>query len=148
MDSTSEGLSGNEVFIEQRIIFKLDLPNRKIISVKSKPSKLLHEVLKPILHRYNYHLDMVETYSDVNGVIDVSSKVTIVDGMRLQIISKNMPHKSVASTYVRAEKLVTSINNPQFNSLNEITNKIFKDVLLDNAEATNSSNNHEVLYLF
>lgn len=50
---------GKEVLIEQRVVFKLDLPNKKIISVKSKPCKLLSEVLKPILQKYNYHLESV-----------------------------------------------------------------------------------------
>lgn len=57
MPSTS--VAGKEVLIEQRVVFKLDLPNKKIISVKSKPCKLLSEVLKPILQKYNYHLDSV-----------------------------------------------------------------------------------------
>lgn len=57
MPSTS--VAGNEVLIEQRVVFKLDLPNKKIISVKSKPCKIMSEVLKPILHKYNYQLEMV-----------------------------------------------------------------------------------------
>lgn len=59
LDAPSTTISGKEVFIEQRVIFKLDLPNRKIISVKSKPSKALGEVLRPILHKYNYDLELV-----------------------------------------------------------------------------------------
>lgn len=49
--------------IEQRVIFKLDLPNRKVISVKSKSCKALGEVLRPILHKYNYRLDLVQVIS-------------------------------------------------------------------------------------
>lgn len=52
MSSTS--IAGKEILIEKRVLFKLDLPNKKIISVKSKPTKMLSEVLKPILHKYNY----------------------------------------------------------------------------------------------
>lgn len=57
MPSTT--LAGKEVLIEQRVVFKLDLPNKKIISVKSKPCKLLSEVLRPILQKYNYQLECV-----------------------------------------------------------------------------------------
>lgn len=59
LDAESISIAGKEVTIEQRIVFKLDLPNRKVISVKSKTSKQLEEVLRPILSRYNYRLDLV-----------------------------------------------------------------------------------------
>lgn len=59
LEAESPVLGGKEVFIEQRVIFKLDLPNRKIISVKSKPSKALGEVLRPILQKYSYDLELV-----------------------------------------------------------------------------------------
>lgn len=53
-------LAGKEVLIEKRISFKLDLPNKKVISVKSKPSKTLSDVLKPILYKYNYDSNLVK----------------------------------------------------------------------------------------
>lgn len=59
LNITSTEVAGKEVLIEQRVVFKLDLPNKKIISVKSKPCKMMSEVLKPILQKYNYQLDMV-----------------------------------------------------------------------------------------
>lgn len=153
LDDTSNGLSGNEVFIEQRVIFKLDLPNRKVISVKSKPSKLVCEVLRPILHKYSYRLDMVEAFSkESSDPIDTALQVTSVDGMRLQIVCKeeiddlNDANANVAAsqknfiapvTYVRANKLVSSISNPQLNTLalDEITNKVFNEVLQGKGEA-------------
>lgn len=59
LNVTSTSVAGKEVLIEQRVVFKLDLPNKKIISVKSKPCKLLSEVLRPILQKYNYQLELV-----------------------------------------------------------------------------------------
>lgn len=59
LNVASTSVAGKEVLIEQRVVFKLDLPNKKIISVKSKPSKLLSEVLRPILQKYNYQLESV-----------------------------------------------------------------------------------------
>jgi regulator of G-protein signaling len=168
----SKELAGNEVFIEQRVVFKLDLPNRKVISVKSKPCKKLCEVLRPILHKYNYRLDMVHAYSkETNDLIDTSLQVTDVDGMRLLILFKddcaasnnnnngsnvteidmgqkhalhsfNMRNAPV--TFVRANKLVSSISNPQLNTLDEITNKVFNEVLqcksTDESELGNGTN--------
>lgn len=60
LDESSINLAGKEVSVEERIVFKLDLPNNKVISVKSKPSKTLAEVLRPILLKYNYSLDLVQ----------------------------------------------------------------------------------------
>lgn len=63
LDLSSSELAGKEIFIEQRVVFKLDLPNKKIISVKSKPCKVLGDVLRPILHKYNYRLESVSVSS-------------------------------------------------------------------------------------
>lgn len=57
---SSRILAGKVVIVEQRVVFKLDLPNKKVISVKSKVTKTLGEVLRPILHKYNYKLDIVQ----------------------------------------------------------------------------------------
>lgn len=70
--------------IEQRVVFKLDLPNRKIIAVKSKYTKILMSVLKPILNKYNYSLDQVKVTIN-NEIVDLSLPVTAVDGKRLNI---------------------------------------------------------------
>lgn len=59
LNMPSTTVAGKEVLIEQRVVFKLDLPNKKIISVKSKPCKMMSEVLRPILQKYNYQLEMV-----------------------------------------------------------------------------------------
>jgi len=45
--------------VEKRVVFRLDLPNRKTVGVKAKPGKSLGEVLRPILHKYGYKLELV-----------------------------------------------------------------------------------------
>lgn len=70
MPSTT--LAGKEVLIEQRVVFKLDLPNKKIISVKSKPCKLLSEVLRPILQKYNYQLECVTVSFVMQCIVQVN----------------------------------------------------------------------------
>lgn len=120
--------------------------------MKSKPCKLLCEVLRPILHKYNYRLEMVQVFTkENNNSIDTNLQVTSVDGMRLQILCKeDNPTNSLTDmqiisqksglqnfnlnrnapvTFVRANKLVSSISNPQLNTLDEITNKVFNEVL-------------------
>jgi regulator of G-protein signaling len=144
------------VLIEQRVIFKLDLPNKKVISVKSKICKTLSEVLRPILHKYNYRLDLVQVFGrDTPDPIDMSLPVTAVDGQRLQIVCKEENPDLVGEltvintskqkqspqnfklghvTFVRANKLTTSASNPQLNTLDEITNKVFNELLQGKSE--------------
>lgn len=138
------------------MIFKLDLPNKKVISVKSKTCKVLSEVLRPILHKYNYRLDLVQVYGKESpDPMDMSLPVTAVDGQRLQIVCRdenpelvgevtaintlgnakqkqspqNFKLGNVPVTFVRANKLTTSASNPQLNTLDEITNKVFNELL-------------------
>jgi regulator of G-protein signaling len=58
-DEDASVLGAQEVRVEDRVVFRLDLPNRKTIAVKSKQGKTLAQVLRPILHRYGYRLEMV-----------------------------------------------------------------------------------------
>lgn len=142
--------------IEQRVIFKLDLPNKKVISVKSKTCKVLSEVLRPILHKYSYRLDLVQVFGrESPDPIDMTLPVTAVDGQRLQIVCKdeslelvgevtaistkkspqNFRLGNVPVTFVRANKLTSSASNPQLNTLDEITNKVFNELLQGKVEA-------------
>lgn len=59
LDDDSSSLANHQVRLEQRVMFRLDLPNRKTVSVKAKASKTLVQVLRPVLHKYNYPIDMV-----------------------------------------------------------------------------------------
>lgn len=52
-------LSGHEVRIEKRVLFRLDLPGRKTVCVKAKPGKVAMDVLKPILLKYGYKMDLM-----------------------------------------------------------------------------------------
>lgn len=59
MEESSSVLSGKEVKIEWRVEFILDLPNRKSLVIKSKPTHSLAAVLTPILINHGYSLQMV-----------------------------------------------------------------------------------------
>lgn len=81
---SSGKLAGCEVTVEQRVVFKLDLPNRKIISVKSKYTKIIVDVLRPILHKYKFNLEDV-VVTRVGYPVDVHLPVTTIDNARLNV---------------------------------------------------------------
>lgn len=59
LEENATVLAGKEVKIEWRIEFRLDLPNRKSLTIKSKPSHTLGAVLGPVLRKHGYNLQMV-----------------------------------------------------------------------------------------
>ncbi|XP_012157776.1 regulator of G-protein signaling loco isoform X4 [Ceratitis capitata] len=100
LQSHSQMLVGKDVQIEQRVAFKMDLPDRKVISVKSKPKKQLHEVVRPILHKYNYDIDAVQVVlRETQEPVDLSLAVTYADGQRLQAIWLKPPTLLHTSVY-------------------------------------------------
>lgn len=103
LNKDSIDLAGCEVVMEHRIVFKLDLPNRKIISVKSKATKILTDVLRPILYRYGYQLELVRVLESAKHEypMNVHVPVTAVDGFRLciQMLSSGMCTESLYSSY-------------------------------------------------
>lgn len=120
IESMSTKIAGKQVNIEQRVTFKLDLPNKKIISVKSKPEKVLEEVLRPILHKYHYSLDDVlvhlrdSTPSSGTTKSLIKLMVTDIDGKRLTILDR------------RAE--------PALSTLHEITSRVFNEIMPEHQE--------------
>ncbi|KAK9891093.1 hypothetical protein WA026_013414 [Henosepilachna vigintioctopunctata] len=121
-------LAGCEVRIQQRVVFKLDLPNRKTVSVKSKATKMIVDVLKPILHKYDFTVDQVVVVNPRDGAVevDIRKPITTIDGLKLlvQLIDKRkneLPEPRLTNT-VKANKLV------------EITNQVFEGILQEKAE--------------
>lgn len=84
-------LAHQQIKVEQRVLFKLDLPNKKVISVKSKANKVLSDVLKPILNKYNYKMEEVQGFIKEQGQkpLDATLPVTAVEDKRLLILYKN-----------------------------------------------------------
>lgn len=108
--------------IEQKVVFKLDLPNRKIISVRSKYSKIIVDVIRSILHKYNYNLDQVSVTNN-NVPVNLQLEVTAIDGARLniQLVDNGMS---------------SSVSKPKSVKLEEITNQVFEGILQEKSEAT------------
>ncbi|GLV40551.1 locomotion defects [Carabus blaptoides fortunei] len=129
LNEMSSTLAGCEVVIEQRVVFKLDLPNRKVISVKSKSTKILLDVLRPILHKYGYGLDSVQVTMNTSEPVDVTLPVTSVDGRRLHVHLLDDSKNSMSAPNSQKQKTP----NP---SLDEITNKVFEQLLQEKSETS------------
>ncbi|RZC33398.1 regulator of G-protein signaling loco, partial [Asbolus verrucosus] len=126
INEPSSKLAGCEVTVEQRVVFKLDLPNKKVISVKSKYTKIIADVLRPILLKYNYNLDQVKVALNENELVDIHLPVTSIDEKRLKIQYCADPKNVPASPIIKV--------NGKAN-LDEITNQVFEDILQEKADS-------------
>ena len=80
-------LGCSEVRVEPRVLFRLELPSKKSIGVKAKQTKLVEEVLGPILAQYGWSLaDMVVRLDGARaGSVELRSSVTSIDSSRLVV---------------------------------------------------------------
>ncbi|XP_061393688.1 regulator of G-protein signaling loco-like [Musca vetustissima] len=89
LQASSQIIAGEDVEIEPSITFKLYLPDPKVISVKSKPKKQLHEIVSSILQKYNYDMNAVDVLRrDTMESMNLYQPVTNVDGQRLHVVLK------------------------------------------------------------
>ncbi|CAB3362545.1 Hypothetical predicted protein [Cloeon dipterum] len=115
LSDESSVLSGKEVRVEQRVVFRLDLPSKKTLGVRAKASKTLAEVLKPILNKHNLKLEnaIVTLICDTTP-LDVNKPITSVENERLQVcISGNSAGQAKGNK----------------STLDEITNRVFEELL-------------------
>ncbi|KAH8306399.1 hypothetical protein KR018_010376 [Drosophila ironensis] len=136
LQQPSKLLAGKEVLIERRVAFKLDLPDPKTISVKSKPKKQLHEVIRPILNKYNYKMEQVQVIlRDTQAPMDLMQPVTVADGQRLRIISIQSDFQAGGgSTAACMPPKQIKPMKPLPGQLDELTNKIFNEMLASKAD--------------
>ncbi|KAK3582688.1 hypothetical protein CHS0354_013035 [Potamilus streckersoni] len=79
-----------EVIIKKRVLFWVDLPNKKSVDVKVKPTRAIRVVLKPILHKYGFKMDSVDVYlSSHAAVLDLEGLVSSLDNQRVVVIPKD-----------------------------------------------------------
>ncbi|KAH8243333.1 hypothetical protein KR032_006622 [Drosophila birchii] len=131
----SQLLAGKEVVIERRVAFKLDLPDPKVISVKSKPKKQLHEVIRPILNKYNYKMEQVQVIlRDTQAPLDLNQQVTMADGQRLRIVLLHSDFQAGGGSSVPPKQSKPMKPLPQ-GQLDELTNKVFNELLASKADA-------------
>jgi len=86
-DCSSLGCS--EIRVEPRVLFRLELPSKKSIGVKAKQTKLVEEVLGPILSQYGWSLQDMTVRLDQGPrrqeSVDMRSSVTTIDNSRLVV---------------------------------------------------------------
>ncbi|XP_066959352.1 regulator of G-protein signaling loco isoform X7 [Macrobrachium rosenbergii] len=122
-------LGGMEVRIERRVLFRLDLPNRKTVCIKARPNKLTSEVLKPILHKYSYKLDLMSIHKvGEEKSINLKAPITEIDGDRLVVQTK----EEVKEWGIEPARQKKKRGNG--NTLDEITNRVFEDLLKGKSE--------------
>ncbi|KQS52490.1 regulator of G-protein signaling loco isoform X1 [Drosophila erecta] len=140
----SQILAGKEVVIERRVAFKLDLPDPKVISVKSKPKKQLHEVIRPILSKYNYKMEQVQVIMrDTQAPIDLNQPVTMADGQRLRIVMLNSDFQVGGGSSMPPKQSKPMKPLPQ-GQLDELTNKVFNELLASKADKASSEKSRPV----
>ncbi|KAI5705946.1 hypothetical protein M8J75_003350 [Diaphorina citri] len=131
LDEDASILRGQELHIEPRIVFRLDLPNRKTIVIKSKEGKDLDQVLRPILPKHGYRLDMVTLcLMSENEVIEHSAPVESVDNQRLQVLTRSTP----TPTSNWRESTNSTPKPKGASTLDEITNRVFEELLQGKAD--------------
>ena len=95
-------LGCSEVRVEPRVLFRLELPSKKSIGVKAKQTKLVEEVLGPILAQYGWRLEDMLVRLEVSGnrrvmeAVELGASVTSIDNSRL-VVSSGQGDSSVAS---------------------------------------------------
>lgn len=87
-DCSSLGCS--EVRVEPRVLFRLELPSKKSIGVKAKQTKLVEEVLGPILSQYGWNLADMTVRLDGQRAgpgpgVELRASVTTIDNTRLVV---------------------------------------------------------------
>ncbi|XP_050397325.1 regulator of G-protein signaling 12 isoform X3 [Patella vulgata] len=149
-------LGSKEVIIERRVLFRMDLPNKKSIGVKAKPNRTIRDVFKPILNKYGYRVDQVGVQlSGGSDFLDLEVLVSEVDNQRIIIISKedlNGYYGNIicycqkewggndqrvmltAKPPLASAKFKTKASVHTSASLEEITNGIFEDLMKGKSE--------------
>ncbi|KAK3095243.1 hypothetical protein FSP39_012078 [Pinctada imbricata] len=144
-------LGSREVSIERRVLFRMDLANKKSIGVKAKPNRSVRDVFKPILNKYGFKIDSVTVQlAGQTGYVDIEEQVSTIDNQRVVVI----PIESTPASNKRTATDTTSKRPPAVvkypqdmhrwsapdhsSSLNAITNCIFEDLMMGKYESAHN----------
>ncbi|KAH9503248.1 hypothetical protein Btru_068556 [Bulinus truncatus] len=133
-------LGSKEIVIERRVLFRLDLPNGKSIGVKAKPNRSIRDVFKPILTKYGYNIDSIGVHLvGLHELLDLNMSVSDLDNQRAVIIQDVDIAEILrqgAEPVALYQTKVPSVSRSKVGqygarggSLEEITNKIFEDLM-------------------
>ncbi|XP_012287001.1 regulator of G-protein signaling loco isoform X2 [Orussus abietinus] len=119
----SSVLAGQEVEVVPTKVLKLDLPSRRIITVIAHKGRTLREVLRPLLNKYGFKLELVTIWGEGHPLsMDIPA---ISAPARLVLTSNNEDFQRDVSTLKYTDDI------PQGQpSLEEIANKVFEELLV------------------
>lgn len=132
----SSVLSGQEVEVVPTKVLKVDLPSRRnIITVVAHKGRSLKEVLRPLLNKYGFKMEMITIWGDGQQVsLDIPA---INAPVRLILTSNNDD--------CQRDNNQCQEDIPQGQStLDEITNKVFEELLV--GKSSNKNSYHEGSY--
>lgn len=137
-------LGSKEIIIEPRVMFRLDMPSGKSIGVKAKPNRSIRDVFRPIMHKYGYRMEGISVRLVTSQeFLDLDVAVSELDKQRAVIVCSNpdvadwvrrggMPGPDLPSAAwagTATERPPQSKGSWRGGSLEEITNKIFEDLM-------------------
>ncbi|TGZ47582.1 hypothetical protein DBV15_03429 [Temnothorax longispinosus] len=119
----SSVLAGQEVEVVLTKVLKVELPSRRIISVIAHKGKTLKEVLRPLLNKYGFNLDLISIWSEGRGVpMDI---MAINAPTRIIVVANEEDFQRELHT----AKYLDEMPHAQ-PTLDEITNKVFEELLV------------------
>lgn len=83
---SSSILAGEEVQVVPTKVLKVDLPSRRIISIIAHKGSTLREVLRPLLNKYGFKLEVVTVWADGHPVdmdiaaVNAPARLTLTSG--------------------------------------------------------------------
>ncbi|XP_064600347.1 regulator of G-protein signaling loco-like [Liolophura sinensis] len=145
LNNDISSLGSKDIILEKRVFFRMDLPNHKFIGVKAKPNRSIRDVFKPILHKYGYKIDgVLIQMSGQNGTVDIECPTSSLDNKRILIIPKDDVvdwSGSDGHRLTNGRPPVPPRNKPSQSgpsSLDELTNKVFEDLMQGKSEVAHS----------
>ncbi|XP_018407647.1 PREDICTED: regulator of G-protein signaling loco [Cyphomyrmex costatus] len=119
----SSVLAGQEVEVVPTKVLKVELPSRRIISIIAHKGKTLKEVLRPLLNKYGFNLDLISIWSEGRCVpMDI---MAISAPTRIIVMANEEDFQRELHT----AKYLDEVPHAQ-PTLDEITNKVFEELLV------------------
>ncbi|KAL6423212.1 hypothetical protein ACFW04_010110 [Cataglyphis niger] len=119
----SSVLAGQEVEVVLTKVLKVELPSRRIISIIAHKGKTLKEVLRPLLNKYGFNLDLISIWNEGHCVpMDI---MAINAPTRLIVVANEEDFQRELHT----AKYLDEVPHVQ-PTLDEITNKVFEELLV------------------
>ncbi|XP_033221988.1 regulator of G-protein signaling loco isoform X2 [Belonocnema kinseyi] len=115
-------LAGQEVEVMPSKVLKVDLPSRRIITVVAHKGRTLRDVLRPLLNKYGFKLELITIWGEGHPL---SADIPAINApARLVLTSNN-------EDLLRDGEPMCSEEVPHGQpTLDEITNKVFEELLV------------------